>query len=344
MQRPTRERPPTIHDVAHRAGVSKSLVSLVLRGSPSVSLSRREAVERAVAELGYRPNLIARSLVRRRTKVLGVILPDLHNPFFAEVVDGIRERAAEAGYRTLIGNGTLASRGREEAEAIEMMLELRADGLILVGPQIDTRAIVAASAALPVVLVTRATRARSVDSVVNDDRLGATLAVEHLAALGHGRIAHIDGGGAPGAEPRRRAYLRTMGRLGLAAHARIAGGVFSEEGGARGVRSLLAAGDAPTAIFVADDIAALGALSEMTGRGLRVPDDVSLVGYDNTSLAALRAIDLTTVDQPRFQMGAAAVAILLERLAGDRTEPTRIVRAPTLVVRGTTGPPPARPA
>jgi DNA-binding LacI/PurR family transcriptional regulator len=327
--------PPTIHDVASRAGVSKSLVSLVLRGSPKVSSERRAAVLRAVEELGYRPNLMARSLVQQRTNVIGMILDDLHNPFFAEVVDGVQQRAAQDGYRVLIISGHRAP--KREVEAIETMLELRADGLILIGAQVDSASLARASEVVPVVLVTRTTRLGAVDCVTNDDRLGATLAVEHLLSFGHRRIAHIHAGAAPGARPRRNAYEAALRRAGL--EPLVAEGAFTEAGGSHGVRGILELGPPPTAIFAANDIAAVGALSELKASGLRVPQDVSLVGYDNIELAGLCHIDLTTVDQPRLDMGTTAVSLLLERLRGHRSTARRIVRAPSLVVRGTTGPP-----
>ena len=303
---------PTILDVAARAGVSKSLVSLVMRDSPSVSEAKRRAVLAAVAELDYRPNAVARSLVQRRTGVLGVLLSDLHNTFFADVLDGIAGRAAERGYKAMLNTGNRAASG--EADAIETLLELRADGLILTGPRLEAAQITEAARAVPVVLVARTIPGSAVDCVSNDDVAGAGLAVDHLVKLGHRRIAHIDGGAGAGAEARKQGYARTMRRHGLAAEARIARGDYTEEGGARGIKSLLARGPRPTAIFAANDLSAIGALDALTRRGLRVPEDISLVGYDNTSVAALRHIDLTTIDQPREAMGRTAVDLLLERL------------------------------
>jgi DNA-binding LacI/PurR family transcriptional regulator len=329
---------PTIHDVAARARVSKSLVSMVIRGAPGVSDKRRRAVLQAARDLGYRPNAVARSLVQQRSNVLGVMLSDLHNPFFVEVVDGIQEAAMATGYRALFITGNRIP--RREAEGLETLLEQRVDGVILASSLVDPAAVVAASNAVPVVLVGRATRADSVDSVTNDDRAGATLAVDHLVGLGHRRITHIDGGGdAPGAGGRRTGYLAAMRRHGLSDHVSVIRGSFTEEGGAQGVASLLGRGEAPTALFVANDLAAVGALHALEANGLRVPEDVSLVGYDNTSLAALGHIGLTTIDQPRRRMGAMAVKLLFERMDGGRKEPRHIVLPPHLVVRRTTSAP-----
>lgn len=330
------QKQPTIHDVAKRAGVSKSLVSLVLQDSPQVSDASRRAVIAAADALGYRPNAVARSLARKRSNVLGVMVSDLHNPYFAEVVDGIQEGAADAGYHALITTGGRDASG--EREAIETLLQLRTDAVIMAAPVLPGRGIAEAGESVPVVLVARPSRWPTVDSVTNDDRGGARIAVDHLADLGHERIAHVDGGRGAGAAARRSGFLDAMRRRGLGKAARVAAGAYTEAGGAEGVHRLLAGGPKPTAIFVANDLAAIGALHALEQHGLQVPTDVSLVGYDNTSLAALGHIDLTTIDQPRNEMGRAAVALLLERLEGDRSHARRLVMAPTLVVRGTTQP------
>jgi DNA-binding LacI/PurR family transcriptional regulator len=329
---------PTITDVAKRAGVSKSLVSLVMRGARHVSPARREAVQKAAAKLGYRPNAMARGLVQKRTRMLGVMVSDLHNPFFADVVLGIQDQASRAGYRVLINTGN--RNAAQEKEALETLLEMRSDGIILAGPLVENRSIVEASRSVPVVLVGREAESASVDSVTNDDHAGAVLVVEHCASLGHKRIAHIDGGDGAGALARRKGYEDAMKRLRLAKHMQVVRGSFTEEGGHGGALILLQARPWPTAIFVANDLAAIGALNAIEERGLKVPDDVSLVGYDNTSLAALRHISLTTVHQPRTEMGQIAVSTLLERVESERTRQRRAVLSPSLVVRGTTAPPP----
>jgi DNA-binding LacI/PurR family transcriptional regulator len=334
---PKRRGHATILDVAEHAGVSKSLVSLVMRDSPQVSDEKRRAVLRAADALGYRPNAVARSLVRKRSAMIGVILSDLHNPFFAEVVDGIEEEALAADYHALFSTGGRRADG--ESVAIEKLLQLRTDGLILASIVLPAREILAAAATAPVVLVARPSRWREVDSVTNDDRAGAKLAVEHLVALGHRSIAHIDGGKGAGAASRRAGYLEAMRRHGLAGSSTVAGGDYTEDGGARGVGALLRGTDVPTAIFAANDLAAVGALQALAEHGLRVPEDVSLVGYDNTALAALGHINLTTVDQPRRDMGATAVRLLLERLDEGRSRARHLVVAPSLVVRGTAAPP-----
>jgi DNA-binding LacI/PurR family transcriptional regulator len=328
---------PTIRDVAERAGVSKSLVSLVMRGAAHVSEERRNRVLAVAQEIGYRPNAVARSLVQRRTNLFGVLLSDLHNPFFAEVIDGLRAEAEAHGYRVIISTGDRAA--PSEAQALETLLELRTDGLILASGAIDMEVVTAASNEIPTVLAARHARGTGVDSVANDDTEGATLAVEHLAALGHQRIAHISGGGGAGARDRRRGYLRAMKRLGLEAYARVVPGSYTEQGGSEGAAALIEDGERPTAIFAANDLAAVGALGALAERGVRVPDEVSLVGYDNTALAAVRRINLTTIDQPRPEIGRTAVSLLLERIEARRETVRHVLIPPSLVVRGTTAPP-----
>ena len=227
---------PTILDVAERAGVSKSLVSLVMRGSPRVSEEKRSAVLRAAEELHYRPNAVARSLVRKRSFLIGVMLSDLHNPFFVEVVDGIEQEALAADYHALFNTGGRTAEG--ESVAIETLLQLRTDGLILASSVLPAREILAAAATTQVVLVARPSRWADVDSVTNDDRAGARMAVEHLIELGHRHIAHIDGGNGAGARARRAGYAEAMKQHGLGAQAVAVKGDYTESGGASGVAQL----------------------------------------------------------------------------------------------------------
>ncbi|MEP6764400.1 MAG: LacI family DNA-binding transcriptional regulator [Gemmatimonadaceae bacterium] len=330
-------RRPTIIDVAIAAGVSKSLVSLVLRGASNVSVEKRRLVRAAAADLGYRPNAVARSLVQRRSNLIGVLLSDLHNPFFADVIDGVLEAAGSNGYNTIMSvadHGALAER-----RALDTLLELRIDGLIIASPTVEANAIAAAGREMPIVLVAGRARISDVDSVSNDDSIGAALVVQHLADLGHQRIAHIDGGGGAGADRRRKGYERAMRRLGLGAFMRVVAGSYTDEGGRKGVSALFSHSQSPTAIFIANDLAAHGALIALSLLGLRVPEDVSVVGYDNTTLTPGSHIHLTTVDQPRPDMGRTSVTLLLERLAGGRDAARHLLMPPNLVVRGTTAPP-----
>ncbi len=332
---------PTINDVAERAGVSKSLVSLVMSGTGSVSAERTTAVLAAAAELGYRPNAAAKSLVRGRSFVIGMILSDLHNPFFADVVDGVDTAASEEGYRALLNTGfRVPSR---EAAAVDTFLQYRVDGLILAGTQLDAETIRAAAASTPVIELAARTGVTGVDSITTDDFVGARLATEHLLQLGHRRIAHLTGSEGPSSQQRKAGFEATMTEAGPGVVMSTAAGDFTEDGGAAGIGTLFDHGaDLPTAVFASNDFSAIGAMSALEERGFSIPGDVSVIGYDNSSLAGLRHIGLTSINQPRHEMGRLAVEFLLERLDGGRGRARHTVLEPSLVVRQTTAAPPIR--
>jgi len=328
---------PTMEDVAARAGVSRALVSLVMRGSPKVSEHRRDAVLRAADELGYSPHAMARSLASRTSNFLGVMLSDLHNAFFAEIVDGLDAYARDEGFELMINTG--GRRAPRERQALASLLSFRPAGIALLGPVVPASAIASAAEQSPLVLVSRSSRLSTVDTVNDDGQSGSGLAVDHLVSLGHKDIVHIDGGGGSQASPRRTGYIAAMRRHRLIPH--VIRSEYTDAAGAKAIRELLdTRGDQlPTAIVAANDFNAIGAISALEEAGLRVPADVSVVGYDNTSLAALRHVSLTTVDQPRIEMGRLAAEALLQRVRGERTRPVRHLLRPSLVVRSTTGPP-----
>nr|WP_281282608.1 LacI family DNA-binding transcriptional regulator [Nonomuraea terrae] len=322
-----------MRNVAERAGVSKSLVSLVLRGSPHVSEHRRQAVLQAARELGYRPNAVARSLVEGRTHLVGALVADLHNPFYAEFLDGLQESLHGDGLRMLIGNSQWDP--AFEDEAVEAFLELRVDGLVLLGIAPTSETLVEATSYTPTVVVgERDNQLDGVDIVVDDDQLGARMAIDHLVELGHKRIAHIESRRASRCE----GYLVAMRRHALAPYIMVEAAESDEDGGRAAAKALLTRDPRPTAIFAANDVVALGVLSAAGELGLRVPEDLSVVGYDNTHLSASHHISLTSVDQPRRAMGRSAAALLSDRI-GDPGKAARLREIrPELVVRRSTGP------
>jgi DNA-binding LacI/PurR family transcriptional regulator len=326
---------PTMQQVAEAAGVSTALVSLVIRGAPNVSDKRRALVLKAADELGYRPNVLARNLASRRTHTLGVVVNDLHNPFFAEMVDGIQTTAAANGYRILIGNGQHSRRG--EADAIETLLQLRVDGLVLAGAVVTEGEMERAAKSTAVVAIGRTTSSLQIDTVNCDESVGARLVIDHLVSLGHRRISHIDGGSGAGAARRREGYEAWMCEYGLADCISTAQGDFSESGGYNAADELLTLDPRPTAIFAANDLSAAGALDRVEDAGLDVPSDLAIVGYDNTGLAAMHHLSLTTINQPRGEFGRIATELILQRLDDGRSSAVHHVVAPTLVVRRTSG-------
>ncbi|MEM7272319.1 MAG: LacI family DNA-binding transcriptional regulator [Actinomycetota bacterium] len=324
---------PTMDDVAAKAGVSRALVSLVMRDSPRVSASSREKVLAAAAELGYRPNLWARNLASGQTHTVGVMLNDLHNPYFTEMAEGVAEVANKAGLQVLLNTGWQRDGG--EVTAIEALLSLRTDGLVLAAPRLPAEILDGYASQAPVVSVSNYDRLDSFDTVCNDEAHGANLIVDHLLELGHQRIAHIDAGSAAGGPERRSAFIDAMTRYGLAPI--VVEGDFKEDAGYQAAEQLMSLREPPTAIFAGNDLSAIGALTYLQTAGLRVPEDVSVIGYDDTVLAGIGTVSLTTVHQPRPQFGRQAMELLLERMKG-RTEARHEQIEPWLVVRSSTGP------
>ncbi|MGY4100434.1 LacI family DNA-binding transcriptional regulator [Nocardia sp. R16R-3T] len=329
---------PTMEDVAARAGVSRALVSLVMRNSPKVSEHRRRAVLAAAKDLGYQPHIMARSLASRTSNIIGITVSDLRNAFFADVVEGMDAAAQDAGLELILNTGRRSA--ARERNALESLLSFRPGGIILLSPVLPAAAIRDAAEKCPIVLVSRTSTIADVDTVNDDGEIGAALAVDHLVCLGHRRIVHLDGGGAFTAASRRRGYRTAMARNGL--EPMIIASEHTDSAGIAAIQKLLnlfSRDNFPTALVCGNDFNAVGAMSALEQAGLSVPHHVSVVGYDNTSLAALRHLSLTTIDQPRIQMGRLAIEALIERLRDGRTEPVRRRLEPTLVVRATTAPP-----
>lgn len=327
---------PTMDDVARAAGVSRALVSLVMRGSDKVSDRSRAAVLAAAAELGYRPNLAARHLASKRTRTFGLLIHDLNNPYFPGLADGLKIAADRHGYRLMIASGFLADDG--EIEALEMFGAFNVDGVILTGSRLPDVTIEAMARSMPTVTISRPMHSDVIDTVNSDDYLGARMVVDHLIGLGHRHICHLDGGTFAGALERRRGYEETMRSHGLRPH--VESGDFTEASGAAAAERALDGERRVTAIFAANDLSALGAFDVIEDAGLRVPHDMSLVGYDNTFVSALRHIALTTIDQRQHELAALAIDALVDRVSGERTSVQHTVIPPELVVRGTTAPPP----
>jgi len=328
---------PTLTDVAARAGVSTALASIVMRGAKGASAAARERVLRAAREIGYRPDTRARLLRSNRSHLLGVQF-DLQQPFHADMLDGLYAAVEPAGYQLAL---SAVTPNRGEQHAAESLLNDRCEALILLSPHAPIARLTELAKQLPVVAVARRlrTRAPGVDVVRTADDEGARQAVDHLVALGHRDIVHIDGGRAPGAAERRSGYRTAMKRHGLDERARLVRGGLTEEHGAAAARTLLAEASRPTAVLAFNDHCAIGVLDIFLRAGIAVPGEISVVGFDDSHLARLAHIDLTTVGQEVPRIARSAVDRAIARLEGKGLDDTEIVITPHLVTRGTTAPP-----
>ena len=326
-------RRPRLADVAAHVGLSPASVSLVLRGQPGPSQETRARVLEAARALGYRADRTASLLARRRSGLFGLLI-DVHSAFHAELVEHVHSAAEGAGYDVVLSTTT---RTRSEARAVETLLDFRCEALVLLGPEASAAALEELDRTVPVVVVGRRVRPASVDVVRSADDRGVSLAVDHLVGLGHTDIAFVDGGRGTIAADRRRGDRDAMRRHGLADRSRVVTGDHTESGGARAAAQLLGQGrSTSTAVLTSNDRAALGLLDVLNRAGVRVPQDVSVVGYDDSSLAQLAHVDLTTVNQDAAQQAQRAVDAAAERVSGQRTDVRELVLEPRLVVRGTT--------
>jgi DNA-binding LacI/PurR family transcriptional regulator len=330
------KRPATVTmaDVARRAGVSRALVSIVFRGVPGASPVTRERVLRAAEELAYRPDQRARLLGRNRSRLVGVVY-GLHHEFHAEVVEGLYRAIDGTGYDLALG---AAAPSRDEHRAVQSLLDYRCDALILLGPTLSRTSIEEVAARLPVVVVARALRSHTVDVVRTDDVAGARLAVEHLAKLGHKSIVHVHGERAPGTAERRRGYRAAMRDFGLESEIRLIPGGLTEEDGERAARQLLA-DTPPTAVIAFNDHCAAGLLAAVRARGVPVPGKLSVVGYDDSHIASLSSVALTTIAQDAPTLAGSALDLALRRTKDQNRDPAEVVVPPQLVLRHTSAPP-----
>lgn len=298
--------PVTIKDVAREAGVTVSTVSRSLNGSYGVHHATRAKVVAVAQRLNYSPSHAARGLVTGRTHALGLIISDIRNPFFAEVARGAQEAASRAGYDLLLCNADLDPAA--QLRSIRAMLGKRVDGLIMNSVLAFSRAEKQELAAsrVPVVLLNRPRQARGFNVVRADNVLGGRLAGEYLNRLGHRRLAHLTG-------PRQHGNLtdRAQGFLAACPDAIVLHGENTFASGCDMARRLFDAHPDVTAVFAASDVLAFGVLREAWNRGLRVPDHLSVIGFDNVDVSGVIHPPLTTIHQPKFEMGAAAVEILI---------------------------------
>lgn len=333
----------TLRDVARTAGVSISTVSCVINRTKFVSPELARRVEEAIKALNYRPNTLARGLRTNETRTLGLVMSDITNLYFAELARGVEDRAERGGYTVFLCNTDADP--RREATYVQRLLGQKVDGIIFTSVrQDDTPVRRLAEDGFPMVLINRRIHGVETDYVGTDNVRGAARATEYLISLGHTRIGFISGSAYSSASvDRREGYIQTLAKAGLPLDEElIQEGDLRQREGYAATRRLLSLPNPPTAIFAGNDLMALGAMEVAAEMGRQVPEDLSLVGYDDNQVAALPGVQLTTVRQPAYEMGQLAAEILLEKLklnsAKDWT-PRHILLRSELVVRRTTAPP-----
>jgi DNA-binding LacI/PurR family transcriptional regulator len=320
-----------LEDVAARAGVSRALVSIVVRGAAGASAESRTRILTIAAEMGYRPDKRASLLAGHRSQLIGVTLVISH-PFHADLVEGIYASAERHGYEVVLSAVT-PSRGVQRA--VETLLDYRCEAAILLAPVVSESWLSTVGARLPTVIVGYQSKNPAVDVIRAADRDGMRLAVDHLVGLGHRSIVHIDGGRGSSASDRRQGYRQAMRAHGLVDQSRVISGGPSEEAGAKAAGRLFDGSELPTAAVTYNDRCAVGLCDVLIRSAISVPRDLSVIGYDDSQIARLPHIGLTTVSQDASRMANLAVERAVARLTGSEVTEREIVLAPHLVIRGT---------
>lgn len=339
-------RAPTIHDVAAAAGVSKSTVSNVVRGAEEVSEATRARVQEVIARLNYKPNAIARQFVKQRTTVLGVLVGDLSNPYYAQMAQVVERAAFRRGYTTMFCN--IEGAAEAATTGVDALLEQRVAGIVFLAFIRRTDELDEALQRAGVPIVFLGLSERWGDSVGPRDRQGGRLATEHLLQLGHQRIGYVrtplvEASGDRARHDGYRAAMRRGGLPPLPVLAWTPGATMIAVGRETGdLAAALRGRDAPTALFVSNDSGAIAMIEACERLGLTVPDDLSVVGFDDIALAGLGRISLTTVAQSLDAQAERAVALLLERIENPRLDPRHESTGVELRVRGSTAPPRAK--
>ncbi|MCV0402594.1 MAG: LacI family transcriptional regulator [Chloroflexi bacterium] len=326
----------TIEDVAARSGVSTATVSRVLSGSVPARPETRDRVLAAARDLDYHPSSVARALKRRETRTMGLVVTDITNPFYSQLARAVESVAHEHGYGMVLANG--GDDAARELEHLDLLLERRVDGIVIVSSRLTRRdAHRLRAIPVPVVLVNDTVTGSGILTVTTAHRHGARMATDHLILLGHRRIGHIGAPADQAASSQRRQGVRDAVRGAGLEDPVVALGDGGVAGGASATGALIDAG--VTGIVAYNDLSAIGALRALHREGVRVPDDVSVVGFDDIDLAAWTDPPLTTVRQPTDDLGRWAVEHLVDRLGGATDPAGRPVSLePRLVVRGSTGP------
>ena len=324
---------PTMDDVARKAGVSRALVSIVVRHAPGASEETRRRVYAAAEELGYQPDVRAQSLAGQRSRVIGMMFGLSAGTFHIALADETFAAAEAHGHNVIMAPLT---RTRNEAVAARALQGFRFDALIMLNPPTREPHL---AGKIPVAVVGWHVDHPNVDVVRHSDEQGMAAAVDHLVTLGHRDIAHIDGGDQAISDARRSAYLAAMRRHGLDGYVRVMPGGQSQMSGVAGALMLCSDAQPPTALIAYNDDVAVAAMGVFIQRGLRIPDQISVVGYDNADVGDLSPVPLTTVAQRPHELARFAVERLIARVEHQRIVDREIVLDIKLKVRSSTAPP-----
>jgi LacI family transcriptional regulator len=328
----------TLEDIARKAGVSLSTASRALNDSPFIKEETKSKVKRIAKELGYEKNELARGLAKGSIKIISLVISDISNPFFSEIARGVEDAANARGYGMILCN---TDRDPEkEGGYMRMLKRSRVAGLILASATVDDSYIKDLSQSeTPLILISRTSKADT-SYIIIDDFKGGLMATEYLVKLGHQRIGFIGGPkGLTSTMGRIRGYQKALKRNGIPLYKEIVRYAdFTREAGYHAMREYLKLSKLPTAIFGANDMIALGVIEAVEEAGLSVPDDISVIGYDNISYASLPKIELTTIAQPIYDMGFAATEYILDVAEGGREKKLKRILKPQLIIRKTCKP------
>ncbi|MCF8068824.1 MAG: LacI family transcriptional regulator [Desulfobacterales bacterium] len=337
------KKKPTIKDIAQMAGVSPTTVSMVMNNRPRVSDEMRDKIMAIAGKINYRPNLLARSMVNRRSFTIGLIINDIADPFYPELAKGVEEKARELGFHVILCN----TNNTHELEKIqiEMLRSRNVDGIILSTVSCNDPHIRALKDdAVPFVLINRTITtpgfSEEVDYIVLDNYSGGYKAIEHLHRLGHDRIGIITGDlNSSTAAERTRGAIKALDDFNLQQDASLTKEChYSRSSAKKAAQSLLNLENRPTAIFAQDDNMAIGAREAIIEAGYTVPEDIALIGFDDIDMASLAGIDLTTISQKKYEMGAAGMEILSQKIEkGNSAKLSRIKLKAELIIRKSCG-------
>jgi LacI family transcriptional regulator len=328
---------PTLEDVAEKARVSKSTVSRVLNRSAKISSGTRDRVLDAVRELGYEPNIIARSLTKRRTFTIGVVLEDIMNPFFAEVAKGVESALKNTNYSMILASSNCGD--ENELELTRKLLRYRVDGVLITPLEPDSGAItLLRERGVPFFIMNASSREKDVSWIESDNREGGYLAAKYLIGLGHRRLLCLRSMKLMGTRERFNGFMRAVRESGLSGDDHLIRGDVNATKDSHALMSdiiaEIGAKNLPTGLVAVNDAVAIGAMECLLENDVRIPEDVSIIGYDDINFAGLVRVPLTTIHQPKFKMGELAARLLIDRIErGEEGAARQFLLTPSLVVR-----------